>query len=230
MSESSQLPRVLVTSLPKISSQIQRINCEALCLYHDETNSTLYVRIPADEEIPFQKVLLKKVFSYKKYIEKDQFPLQCTLSDLKMDANGTLSLDGYSSISNVKPATFDIKTKLHKRSNNDRPGDMVKHNGVVSKISEKSSLQWLQCETCKSDQLVNSSQGWKCVNCDKITKPEHKITLVCKVGSYWVTLSHSAKKILPNNAFESFHPADVIGQIVPEIVGIIRENCLLDEI
>ena len=63
-----------------------------------------------------------------------------------------------------------------------------------------------------------------------MTKPEHKIDIVCRVGSFWSRLNKSAKSILPTDKTNSFHPGDVIGQVVKASMGIIGNDGVAVEI
>ena len=116
---------------------------------------------------------------------------------------------------------------------------------MVSRIDETRSLQWMECSRCGSDQLVSgqggasghgdrtAGTGWHCVTCDQEQEaPEHRVELVARLGVTWARLrSDTAKTILPpGNMFSAFHPADVIGQVVPPTLAVMGEDMIAQEV
>jgi hypothetical protein len=75
--------------------------------------------------------------------------------------------------------------------------DLVRLEGVVLGVDQEVSMQWMECNTCQSDQLLNSKQGWNCTQSGSSNEASHIVELACCVKGVWVRLRESARKVLP---------------------------------
>jgi hypothetical protein len=53
---------------------------------------------------------------------------------------------------------------------------------------EEASMQWVESNTCQSDQMLNTEHGWNCAQCGSIYKATHKVELVCCMKGVWAKL------------------------------------------
>ena len=133
--------------------------------YCDTKESILYASGPSGGNT-IVKIFMKKVFPLKRYIGDSQTPFDCTIVDVNICSNGEMYLDGYSAIINVSPSPQIDFQVFPPRTKKCQSGDLIKIEGVVTKINVQLSMQWLECSLCKSDELENTEIGWKCLNCE----------------------------------------------------------------
>ena len=212
----------------------QRVNCRATLLHFSPDTNTLYAVIPSVlKSSPYHRVVVKTSFVLEKFLKPDtsNIPSQAVILGIMLDKYGDLHLDGYSSIIAVTPVSAEISF-LPTRSSSSNAGDLVRIEGMVTKVDEKASLQWMECNLCKSDELEQAGRGWRCGGCGQGAGAELQVELVCTVGGQPARLTRAAKQLLPPaavNSFHSFHPVDVIGLQVPAVMGIVGEDGVAEE-
>ena len=98
----------------------------------------------------------------------------------------------------------------------------------------ETSMKWLQCSVCHSEELLETEQGWRCESCQEEKSPRMKFELVCDVGELGtrVKLTNHADTILarPDASDDrDFNPADVLGQNVPSILCLVGTDSVATE-
>ena len=120
------------------------------------------------------------MFPTRKFMDDSNLvSFMTVIHGLKMDQYGNLSVDGYSSFTDVVITTKPDLSFLAPKTKTSQVGDLVKITGVVTKINEKTSLQWIECPKCRTDEVEendsNEEGRWKCKNCGAITEVQHKV-------------------------------------------------------
>ena len=225
---------LVLEELPQVESHDQRLNMKVQVFHYEPKHSSIYALLQSEKQ-NYYKVIVKKPFPTKKFLDDTKKVSFITvIHGLKMDQYGSLFLDGYSSFTNIINTSKPDLTYLTPKTKSSQVGDLVKIVGVVTKINEEMSLQWIECSTCGSDEVQEDQElGWNCDKCGVISDIDHKFELVCRVGIWWCRLNNSAKTILlgiNNTTLGEFHPGDVIGQQVEEVVGVIGFDGIIDEI
>ena len=236
--ENNLVDILVLDELPPLENHDQRINIRVQVFHQEPKHSTIYVIFPKESKKYYQKVNVKKPFPTCKFMDdSNEVSFMTVIHGLKIDQYGNLSVDGYSSFTDVVITTKPDLSFLSPKTKTSQVGDLVKITGVVTKINEKTSLQWIECPKCRTDEVEendsNEEWRWKCKNCGTIPEVQHKVELVCRVGSWWCRLTNSAKVILLDNisaTFGEFHAGDVIGQHVDDVIGTIGIDGIIAEI
>ena len=219
----------IVDGLPMKGDNQQRVNLNATVIHISSDKSVLYI-LPASDPSSYHLITAGKSFVHDKFFQSNSnsIPCQCVIVGLVQKPCSSLSLDGFSSIIRAKKTEIDLSF-LPVRSSSSKVGDLVKIEGMVTRVNQQASLQWMECDICGSDEMEEEpgqEAGWSCLSCNKPSGAKHRIELVCKVASWWVRLGKSAKMVLPNDKLKSFHPADVIGQ-VKSLIGFFEFSYLI---
>ena len=207
----------ILDDLPSTSDNLQRVNLNVTVIHTPSDKSALYV-VPASRPSSYRLITVGKSFFHDKFFQSDSSPCQCVIVGLLQKPCCSLTLDGFSSIISMKKKSGTDLSFLPVRSGASKVGDLVKIEGMVTRVNQQASLQWMECDICSSDEVEEQGPGsgwgsWKCLSCSN-TGARHRVTLVCRVASWWVRLGKSAMMVLPNDKLKSFHPADVIGQVI----------------
>ena len=214
----------ILDDLPSISGDSRRVNLNSTVIYITTDKNDLYI-LPASNPSSYLLITARKSFVHDKFFKTDTVPCRCVIVGLVQESCGNLSLDGFSSIIILEERVELDLAFLPGRSGSSKVGDLVKIQGMVTRVDQQASLQWMECDVCSSDEVKDEpGGGWRCLSCNQLTGARHKIELVCRVGSWWVRLSNSAKKILPTDNLDSFHPADVIGQVSNLVFAVLIIN------
>ena len=205
----------ILDGLPVKSNNQQRVNLNVTVIHIPSDKKALYM-VPASKPSSYRLITVGKSFVHDKFFQSDSCPCQCVIVGLLQKPCCSLSLDGFSSIIRMKKTEIDLGF-LPVRSGVSKVGDLVKIEGMVTRVNQQASLQWMECDLCRSDEMEDPELGpgagtWRCISCGH-SGARHRIELVCKVANWWVRLGKSATKVLPNDKLKSFHPADVIGQV-----------------
>ena len=199
----------------------RRVNVRVTILYFHQQSNILYITSQINLS-NYRKVLFKNPTTIEDW-KRRMFPMTADLLCMTIEPSGLLSLDAYSSVTNVHPVQVSVRDM---ETCAPGVGDLVKIEGMVTKVNEQLSCQWLQCTSCGSDKL---DQDRCCVDCGQENgEPEHRVEMVCRVGGMWTRLSRSSKLLLPSHQ-SSIHPADVIGQIVPPTLAIVDDQGVAEE-
>ena len=202
----------IVDGLPRKSDNQLRVNLNATVIHISSDKSVLYI-LPVSDPSSYHLITAGKSFVHDKFFQPNSIPCQCVIVGLVQKPCWSLSLDGFSSIIRTKKTEVDLSF-LPVRSSSSKVGDLVKIEGMVTRVNQLASLQWMECDICGSDEMEEEEEvGWSCLSCNKPSEAKHRIELVCRVANWWVRLGSSAKKVLPRDKLKSFHPADVIGQV-----------------
>lgn len=218
----------ILDGLPVTSDNLQRINLNVTVIHTPSDKSALYI-VPASEPSSYRLITVGKSFFYDKFFQSDSSPCQCVIVGLLQKPCCSLTLDGFSSVINMKKKTETDLSFLPVRSGASKVGDLVKIEGMVTRVNQQASLQWMECDLCSSDEVEEQEGSWKCLSCSN-TGARHRVELVCRVASWWVRLSRSAMMVLPSDKLKSFHPADVIGQTIADVFGRIGPDLITEEI
>ena len=216
----------IVDCLPVKSDNHQRVNLKATVIYTSSDKSVLYI-LQASDPSSYRLITAGTSFVHDKFFRVDSRPCQCVIVGLLQKPCGSLSLDGFSSIIRIKKTVIDLSF-LPVRASASKVGDLVRIEGMVTRVNQQASLQWMECDTCGSDEVEEepgAGAGWRCLRCNTGTEARHRMELVCRVDSWWARLGKSANMLLPNDKLKSFHPADVIGQVTLLILSSTSYIC-----
>lgn len=214
-----------VPSLARASrAQGCRVNLRVMVLYVDRDMGQLFMQDNPHTGQAYWEATISPSTPLPPHL-----PVTALVTGLSVDSHGHLTLDNYSAIMAVTCTSLDCSS-LPAFSSACKRGDLVRVEGVVLRVDQEASMQWMECNTCQSDQLLNSKQGWNCTQCGSSNEASHKVELVCCVKGVWLRLRESARKVLPGEeGGGSFQPSDVIGHVLPPVMCRVGEDLVAVE-
>ena len=217
-----------------LSEGQRRLNWKVTVIYFNPEDRILHVlrdQLPGVVRLEVRSSL----FISKLLFNSGRFFFSCSVLGLCLDSSGHLALDCLSSIVDKCPVTVDIsRLSLFSLRSSSAPGDLCVVEGPVVSVDQEASLQWVECDNCQSEDIHQAGDGWRCSSCGDRATPSLKIELVCDVGQTGATvrLTDSAMTVLPEGVISDvggFHPADVIGQMVPSTLCVVGTDSLARE-
>jgi len=206
-----------INSLSRVSrAEGCRINIKLLVLYMEE--ETMYVQDNSNSEQaqPYRKVTIKPSFPLPEQL-RTMIPVTTLVTGLHVEYQGNMFLDYYSTMMAVTSATLAFHS-LPSFSAASKNGDLVKVEGVILRVDKDTSMQWMECSVCMSENVTLGNKGWSCYQCGQV-KTHHKMELVCCVSGVWVVLRETARKLLQvSRGRGCFHPDDIVGTVVPTVM------------
>ena len=127
----------IVDGLPRKSDNQQRVNLNATVIHISSDKSVLYI-LPVSDPSSYHLITGGKSFVHDKFFQPNSIPCQCVLVGLVQKPCCSLSLDGFSSIIRTKKTEIDLSF-LPVRSSSSKVGDLVKIEGMVTRVNQQAS-------------------------------------------------------------------------------------------